>query len=132
MLRCNPGRVLLVSLPAAEIRFIAGAEEYTYLEDLHTRLRHRRTVPIGHSLALVNFGGVGLLLALSPVGPPTSPTDFALEAARRSRGKLVSTSREGQREIFLTVRSGNGLAPARAPLPPVMATQCARRRLLTY
>jgi len=33
MLRCNPGRVLLVPHPAAELPFVAGEEEYTYLKD---------------------------------------------------------------------------------------------------
>jgi len=31
MLRCNPGRVLLVPHPAAEIPFVAGGEEYAYI-----------------------------------------------------------------------------------------------------
>jgi len=132
MLRCNPDRVLLVPHPAAELPFVAGGEEYAYLEDWHSRLRHRPAVPFGHFLALVNFGGVGPLLALSPVGPPTAPADFALEAARRSRGELVSTRRAGHGAIFLPVRSGIGLAPARAPLPPAMASRCATPRLLTY
>jgi len=132
MLRCNPGRVILVPHPAAELPFVAGGEDYAYLEDWHCRLRHRPAVPFGHTLALVNFGGVGLLLALSPVGPPTAPADLALEAARRSRGELVSTRRAGHGAIFLPVRSGIGLAPARAPLPPAMALPCATPRLLTY
>jgi len=83
-------------------------------------------------LALVNFDGVGPLLALSPVGPPTAPADLELEAARRSRGELVSTRRAGHGAIFLPVLSGIGLAPARAPLPPAMALRCATPRLLTY
>jgi len=129
---CKPGRVLLVPHPAAEPPCVAGSEEYAYLEDCHTRLRHRPAVPFGHSLALVTLGGVGLFLALSPVGPPTAPADLALEAARRSRGEFVSTLWAGHWAIFLTVRSGIGLAPARAPLPPAMATRCATPRLLTY
>jgi len=132
MLRCNPGRVLLVPHPAAEPPFVAGGEEYAYLADWHSRLRHRPTVPFGHCLALVNFGGVGPLLALSPVGPPTAPADLGLEAARLSRGELVSTRRARHGAIFLPVRSGIGLAPARAPLPPEMALRCATPRLLTY
>jgi len=132
MLRCNPGRVLLVPNPAAELPFVAGGEEYAYLEDWHSRLRHRPAVPFGHSLALANFVGVGPLLALSSVGPPTTPADLALEAARRSRGELVSTRRAGHGEIFLPVRSGIGLATARAPLPPAIASRCATQLLLTY
>jgi len=132
MLRCNPGRVLLVPHPAAELPFVAGGEEYAYLEDWHSRLRHRPAVPFGHFLALVNIGGVGPLLALSPVGPPTAPADLALETARRSRGELVSTRRAGHGAIFLRVRSGIGLAPAPSPLPPAMALRCATPRLLTY
>jgi len=31
MLRCNPGRVLLVPHPAAELPFVAGEAEYAYL-----------------------------------------------------------------------------------------------------
>ena len=31
MLRCNPGLVLLVPHPAAELPFVAGGEEYAYL-----------------------------------------------------------------------------------------------------
>jgi len=122
----------LVPHPAAELPFVAGGEEYAYLEDWHSRLRHRPAVPFGHSLALVNFGGVGPLLALSPMGPPAAPADLALEAARHSRGELVSTRRAGQGAILLPVRSGIGLAPARAPLPPAMALRCATPRLLTY
>jgi len=132
MLRCNPGRVLLVPHPAAELPFVTGGEEYAYLEDWHSRLRHRPAVPFGHSLALVNFGGVGPLLARSPVGPPTAPADLGLEASRRSRGELVSTRRAGHGAIFLPVRSGIGLAPARAPLLPAMGLRCATPRLLTY
>ena len=132
MLRCNPGRVLLVPHPAAELPFVAGEEEYAYLEDWHTRLRHRPAVPFGHSLALANFGGVGPLIALASVGPATAPADLALEAARRARGELVSARRAGHGAIFLSVRSGIALTPARAPLPPAMATRCATPRLLTY
>jgi len=132
MLRCNAGRVLFVPHPAAELPFVAGGEEYAHLEDWHSRLRHLPAVPFGHSLTLVNFGGVGPLLALSPVGPPTAPADLALDAARRSRGELVSTRRAGHGAIFLPVRSGTGLAPARAPLPPGMALRVATPRLLTY
>jgi len=132
MLRCNPGRVLSVPHPAAELPFVACGEEYAYLEDWHSSLRHPPAVPFGHSLALVNFGGVGPLLALSPVGPPTAPADLALEAAPCSRGELVSTRRAGHGAIFLPVRSGIGLAPARAPLPPETALRCATPRLLTY
>jgi len=83
MLRCNPGRVLLVPHPAAELPFAGGGEEYAYLEDWHSRLRHSPAVPFAHFLALANFGGVGPFHALSPVGPPTAPADLALEAARR-------------------------------------------------
>jgi len=132
MLRCNTGRVLLVPHPAAELPFVAGGEKYAYLEDWHSRLRHRPTVPFGHSLVLVNFGGVGPWRALSPVGPPTAPADLALEAARRSRGELVSTRVAGHGAILLPVRSGIGLAPARTPFPPAMASRCATPRLLTY
>jgi len=132
MLRCNTGRVLLVPHPAAELPFVAGGEEYAYLKDWLSRLRHSPAVPFGHSLVLVNIGGVGPMLALSPVGPRTAPADLALEAARRSRGELVSTRRAGHGPIFLPVRSGIGLAPARAPLPPAMALRCATPRLLTY
>jgi len=64
LLRCNPGRVLLIPHPAVELPFVAGEEEYAYLEDWHARLRHRPAVPFGHSLALSNFGGVGPLIAL--------------------------------------------------------------------
>jgi len=67
MLRCNPGRVLLVPHPAAELPFVAGEEEYAYLKDWRTRLRPRPAVPFGHSLALANFGGVGPLIALASV-----------------------------------------------------------------
>ena len=73
LLRCNPGWVLLVPHAAAELQFIAGGEEYAYLEDWHTRLRHRPAVLFVHSLALLNFRGVGPFLALSLVGPPTAP-----------------------------------------------------------
>jgi len=132
MLRCNPGRVLLVPHPAAELPFVAGGEEYAYLLDWHSRPRHRPAVPFGHSLELANFGGVGPLLALIPVGPPTAPADMALGAARCSRGELVSTRRAGHGEIFFPVRSGHGLAPARAPLPPAIASRRATPRLLTY
>jgi len=132
VMRCNPGRVLLVLHPAAELPFVAGGEEYAYLEDWHSRLRHRHAVPFGHSLALFNFGGVGPLLALSPVGPQTAPTDLAMEAARCSRGELVSTRWAGHGAIFFPMRSGIELAPARAPLPPAMALRCATPRLLTY
>jgi len=132
MMRCNPGRLLLVPLPAVQLPFVAGGEEYANLDEWHSRLRHRPAVPFGHSLALVNFGGVGPLLALSPVGPATAPADLALEAARRSRGELVSTRRAGHGAILLPVRSGIGLAPARAPLPPAMALRCATPSLLPY
>jgi len=132
MLRCNPGRVLLVPQPAAELQFVAGEEEYAYLEDWHARLRHRPAVPFGHSLALANFGGVGPLIALASVGPATAPADLALEAARRARGELVSARRAGHGAIFLSVRSGIALTPARAPLQPAMVTRCATPRLLTY
>jgi len=132
MLRCNPGRVLFVPHPAAEMPFVAGGEEGTYLDDWHSRLRHRPAVPFGHSLALVNFCSVGPLLTLRPVGPPIAPADLTLEAARRSRGELVRPRRAGHGAIFLPVRSGIGLAPARAPLPPAMASRCATPRLLTY
>jgi len=118
--------------PRPSYRSSPAGEEYAYLEDWHTRLRHRAAVPFGHSLALIDFGGVGLLLTLSPVSPLTTPADLALEAARRSRGALVSTRRAGHGEIFLPVRSGIGLAPAGAPLPPAMATRCATPRMLTY
>jgi len=131
MLRCNPVRALMVPHPEAELPFVAGGEEYAYVEDWHSRLRHRPAIPLGHSLALVNFGGVGPLLTLSPVGPPTAPAVLALEAARRSRGELVRTPRAGHGAIFLPVRSGIGLAPARAPFPPAMALRCATPRLLT-
>jgi len=90
MLRCNPGRVLLVPHPAAELPFVYGEEEYAYLEDWHARLRHRPAVPFSHSLALANFGGVGPLIALASVGPATAPAELAMEAARRARGELVS------------------------------------------
>jgi len=33
MLRCNPGRALLVPQPVAELPLVAGDEEYVYLED---------------------------------------------------------------------------------------------------
>ena len=132
MLRCNPGRVLLVLHPVAELPFVAGCQEYAYLEDWHLRLCHRPAVPFGHSSALANVGCVGHLLALSPVGPPTAPAEQALEAARRSRSELVSTRRAGHGAIFLPVRSGIGLAPARAPLPPAIASRCATPRLQTY
>jgi len=132
MLRCNPGRVLLVPHPAAELPFVAGEQEYAYLENWHARLLHRPAVPFGHSLALANFRGVGLLIALASVGPATAPADLALEAARRARGGLVSARRAGHGAIFLSVRSGIALTPARAPLPPAMATRCATPRLLTY
>ena len=124
--------MLLVPHPAAELPFVAGGEEYAYIEDWHSRLRHRPAVTFGHCLALVKFGGVGLLLALSLVGPPTAPVDLALDAARRARGELVSTRRAGHGAIFLPVRSGIGLAPARAPFPPAMALRCATPRPLTY
>jgi len=132
MLRCNPRRVLLVPHPAAELPFVAGEEEYAYLEDWHARLRHRPAVPFGPSLALANFAGVGPLIALPSVGPATAPADLALEAARRARGEVVSARRAGHGAIFLSVRSGIALTPARAPLPPAMATRCATPRLLTY
>ena len=122
----------LVPDPAAELPFIAGGEGYTYPMFWHTCLRHRPVVPFGHSLALFNFGGVGLLLALSPVGPPTAPAALALQAARRSRGELVRTRRARHGAIVYPVRSGIGLAPARAALSPEMATRCATPRLLTY
>jgi len=89
MLRCSPGPVHLVPHPAAQLPFVAGGEEYAYLEDWHSRSRHRPAVPFGHPLALVNLGGVGPLLALSPVGPLTAPAGLALEAAGRSCGELV-------------------------------------------
>jgi len=132
MLRCNPGRVLLVPHPAAELSFVAGEEEYAYLEDWRTRLRHRPAVPFGHSLALANFGGVGPLIALASVGPATAPADLALEATRRVRGELVSARRAGHGAIFMPVRSGIAVTPARAPLPPAMFTRCATPRLRTY
>ena len=72
------------------------------------------------------------MLALSPVGPQTAPADLALEAARRLRVELLSTRRVGHGAIFLRVRSGIGLAPARAPFPPAIASRCATPRLLTY
>jgi len=56
ILRCSPGRVLLVPQPAAELPFVAGDEEYAYLEDWHTRLRHRPAVPFGHSCRLSTLG----------------------------------------------------------------------------
>jgi len=123
MLRCNSGRVLLVPHPAAELPFVAGEEEYAYLEDWHARLCHRPAVPFGHSLALANFGGVGPLIALASVGPATAPENLALEAARRARGELVSARRAGHGAIILSVRSGIALTSARAPLPPAMATR---------
>jgi len=126
MLRCNPGRVLLVPHPAAELPFVAGGEEYAYLEDWHSRLRHRPAVPVGHSLALVNFGVVGPLLALSPVGPPTAPADLALEAASRSRGELVSPRRAGHGAIFLPCGPASGW-PRRA-LPCRRQWTCRARR----
>jgi len=132
MLRCIPGRVLLVPHPAAELPFVAGEEEYAYLEDWHIRIRHRPAVPFGHSLALAYFGGVGLLIALASVAPATATAVLALEAARRARGELVSARRAGHGAIFLSVRSGIALTPARAPLPPAMVTRCATPRLLTY
>jgi len=132
MLRCNPGRVVLVPNPAAELPSVAGDEEYAYLEDWHARSRHRPAVPFGHSFALVTFGGVGPLLSLAPVAPATAPADLTLEAARRSRGELVSARRAGHGAIFLPVRSGICLMPARAPLSPAMAARCATPRLLTY
>jgi len=132
MLRCNPGRVPLVPHPAAELPFVAGEKENAYLEDWHTRLRHRPAVPFGHSLALANFGGVGPLIALASVGPATSPADLALEAARRARAELVSARRAGHGAIFPTVRSGIALTLARDPLVPAMVTRCATPRLLTY
>ena len=49
MLRCSPGRVLLVPHPAAELPFVAGGEECAYVEDWHARLHHRPAVPFGHS-----------------------------------------------------------------------------------
>jgi len=55
-----------------------------------------------------------------------------VEAARRSRGELVSTRRAGHGAIFFPVRAGIALAPARAPLPPAMALRCATPRLLMY
>jgi len=124
--------VLLVRHLAVELPFVAGGEQSAYLDDWHARLRDRPAVPFGHCLALANFGGVGPLLALSPVGPPTTPADVAREAAHRSRGELVSTRRAGHGAIILPVRSGIGLAPARAPLPPAMASRCTTPRLLTY
>jgi len=131
MLRCNQGRVLLIPHPAAELPFVAGDQEYAYLEVWHTRLRHRPAVRFGHFLALVNFGGVGPLLSLAPVGLATAPADFALKAARRSRDELVSARRAGHGAIFLPMRSGICLAPARAPLSPAMAARCATPGLLT-
>jgi len=132
MLRCKPGRVLLVPHPAAELPFVAGDEEYAYLEDWHARLRHRPAVPFGHFWALVEFGGVGPLLSLAPAAPATAPADLALEAARRARGELVSARRAGHGAIFLPVRSGICLTPARAPLSPAMAARCATPTLLMY
>jgi len=131
MLRCNSGWVLSVPHQAAELPFVAGEEKYAYLWDWHTRLRHRHAVPFGHSLALAYFGGVGALIALASVGPATAPADFALEAARRARGELVSARRAGHGAIFLSVRSVIALKPSRAPLPPAMVTRCATPRLLT-
>ena len=124
--------MFLVPHHAAELPFVAGDEEYAYLEDWHTRLRHRPAVRFGHFLALANFGGVGPLLSLAPVGLATAPADFALKAARRSRDELVSARRAGNGAIFLPMRSGICLAPARAPLSPAMAARCATPRLLTY
>jgi len=124
--------VLLVPHPAAKLPFVAGGEEYAYLEDWHARLRHRSAVPFGHSLALDKVGGVGALLDLSPVGPPSAPAYLELEAARRSCGDPVSTRRAGHGAIFVPVRPEIGLAPARASLPPAMARRCATPRLLTY
>jgi len=132
MLLCNPVRVLLVPHPVAELPFVAGCEEYAHVENRHTRLRHRPTVPIGHSMALVNFRGAGPLHALTPVGAPTATADLALEAERRSRGELKSARRAWHGAIFFPMSSGIVLAPARAPLPPAMATRCATPRLLTY
>jgi len=132
MLRCNPGRVLLVPHPVAELPFIAGDKEYAYLEDWHARLRHRPAVPFGLSLALFNFGGVGPLMSLAPASPATASADLALEAARRSRGELVSARRAGHGYVFLPVRSGICFAPARAPLSPAMAARCATPRLLIF
>jgi len=83
-------------------------------------------------LALANFGGVGPLIALASVGPATAPAELALEAARRGRGELGSARRAGRGAIFLSLRSGIALTPARAPLPPAMATRCETPRLLTY
>jgi len=124
--------VILVPRPAAELPSVSGGEEYDYLEVWHTGMRDRPVVPFGQCLALVNFEGAGPFLALSPVDPPTAPADLALVAARRPRGKLVSTRRAGHWVILLPVRSSIWLALAHAPLPLAMATRCATPRLLTY
>ena len=55
MLRCNPGRLLLVLHPAAELPFVDGGEECAYHQKCHARLRHLPAVPFGHSQALVNI-----------------------------------------------------------------------------
>jgi len=128
----QPDSGLLVPHPAAELPFVAGDVEYAYLEDWYARLRHRPAVPFSHSLALVNFEGVGSLLSLEPVGPAAALADLALEAARCSRGELLSARQAGHGAIFLSMRSGICLAPARAPLSPAMAARCATPRLLTY
>jgi len=132
MLRCNPGRVLLVTHPAAEFLFVAGEEECAYFEYWHTRLRYRPAVPFDLSLALANFGGVGPMIALASLCPVTAPADLALEAARRARGELVRARLAWHRGILLAVRSGIALTPASARLPPAMVTRCATPRLLTY
>ena len=124
--------MFLVPHHAAELPFVAEDEEYAYLKDWHTRLRHRPAVPLCHSLALINFGGVGPLLSLAPVGSATAPAALALEAARRSRGELVRARRAGHAAISLPMRSGICSAPARAPLSPAIAARCPTPRLLTY
>lgn len=106
MMRCSPGRVLLGAHSAAEVPFIAGDEEYAYIKDWHTRLRHRPADPFGHCLVLVNFGIVGPLLSLNPVGPATAPAHSALEAVRRVLGEIVSARRKGHGAFFLPVRLG--------------------------
>ena len=132
MFMCNLGRGLLVPHPVADQRFVAGDEEDAYLDDWHTRLRHCPAVPVGNSLAPVNFWGVGPLLSLAPVGAATALADLALEAARRSRSELVTARRAEHGAIFLPMRSGICLAPARAPLSPAMAGRYATPRLLTH
>ena len=90
MLRCSPGCVILVPHPAVELRFVACDGAYAYLEEWHTRLRHRLEVPSGHFLSLVHFEGVAPFIALALVGPTTSAADLALNSERRARGEPVS------------------------------------------